>query len=83
MKPVETKVPAKNTPHAGQQPAKTAQPQRGSARPVERKSEASNKTPVAKTGKEALRVTSPKPVTKPAAPAVKAPAKPQRGQKAS
>jgi len=82
MKPVETKAPARNAPHAGQQPAKAAQPQRGSARPVERKPEASSKAPVVKTGKDALRVTSPKSATKPAAPTAKAPAKPQRGQKA-
>jgi hypothetical protein len=82
MKPVETKVPAKNAPHSGQQPAKTAQPQRGPARPVEKKPGTANKAPVVKGGKEALKVTGPKPGSKPAAPATKAPAKPQRGQKA-
>jgi hypothetical protein len=82
MKPVETKVPAKNAPHSGQQPAKTAQPQRGPARPVEKKPQVANKAPVVKGGKEALKVTGPKPGSKPSAPATKAPAKPQRGQKA-
>jgi hypothetical protein len=82
VKPVETKVPAKNAPHSGQQPAKTAQPQRGPARPVEKKPVSSNKAPVVKGGKEALKVTAPKPGPKPAAQAARAPTKPQRGQKA-
>jgi hypothetical protein len=82
VKPVETKVPAKNAPHSGQQLAKTAQPQRGPARPVEKKPGSSNKAPVVKGGKEALKVTAPKPGPKPAAQATKAPAKLQRGQKA-
>jgi hypothetical protein len=83
MKPVETRGASRNAPHAGQQPAKMAQPQRGSPRPVERKPETSNNAPTVKTGKETLRVTSPKPATKPATPTAKAPAKPQRGQKVS
>ena len=82
VKPVETKVPAKNAPHSGQQLAKTVQPQRGPARPVEKKPGSSNKAPVVKGGKEALKVTAPKPGPKPAAQATKAPAKLQRGQKA-
>lgn len=81
-KPVETKVPAKNAPRHGQQPATTAQPHHGPARPADKKPEASNKAPVVKGGKEALKVTAPKPGPKPAPQATKAPAKPQRGQKA-
>lgn len=78
-KPVETEFPAKNALRRGQQSATTAQPQHG---PVNKKSEASNKAPVVKTGKEALKVTAPKPGPKPVAQATKAPVKPQRGQKA-
>jgi len=81
-KPVETKVPAKNAPHRGQGPATTAQPQHGPAKPVEKKPEAVNKAPVVRGGKEALKVTAPKTGPRPAAQQTKAPAKPQRGQKA-
>jgi len=81
-KPVEIKVPAKNAPRHGQQPATTAQPQHGPAKSVEKKPEAANKAPVVKGGKEALRVAAPKPGPKPAAQATKASPKPQRGQKA-
>jgi hypothetical protein len=81
-KPVETKAPAKNAPHRGQQPARTAQPQHGPAKPVEKKPEAVNKAPVVRGGKEALKVAAPKPGSRPGAQATKAPAKPQRGQKA-
>jgi len=81
-KPVETKVPVKNAPHRGQQPARTAQPQHGPARPGEKKPEAANKAPVVRGGKEALKVAAPKPGSRPGAQPTKAPAKPQRGQKA-
>ena len=80
--PVQTKVPAKSTPQRGQQPATTAQPQRGPARPVAKKPVTANKAPVVKTGREALTVTAQRPGSKPATPAMKAPSKPQRGQKA-
>jgi hypothetical protein len=81
-KPVETKVSAKNAPHRGQQPARTAKPQHGPARLGEKKSEVANKAPVVKGGKEALKVTTPQPRPKTAPQAKKTPAKPQRGQKA-
>jgi hypothetical protein len=81
-KPVETKVSAKNAPHSGQQPARTAKPQHGPARLGEKKPEAANKAPVVKGGKEALKVTAPQPRPKTAPQVKKAPAKPQRGQKA-
>ncbi|MCX6084610.1 MAG: hypothetical protein NT102_06565 [Caldiserica bacterium] len=81
-KPVQTTAPAKNAPRHGQQPATTAQPQHTPAKPVDKKPEAVNKAPVVRGGKEALKVAAPKPGPKPAAQATKAPAKPQRGQKA-
>lgn len=77
--PVETKVPAKNAPRRGRQ---TAQSQHAPARPDEKKPETVNKTPVVRGGKEALKVAAPKPGSRPGAQATKAPAKPQRGQKA-
>ena len=80
--PVQAKVPAKSTPQRGQQPATTAQPQRGPARPVAKKPATANKAPVVNTGREALTVTAQRPGSKPATPAMKAPSKPQRGQKA-
>jgi len=81
-KPVETRAPAKNARHRGQQPATTAQPQHGPARPVEKKPEAVNKAPVVKGGKEALKVTAPKPGQEAAAQVTRAPAKHQRGHRA-
>jgi len=80
-KPVQTKGVPKNTPQRGQQPATTAQPQRGPARPVAKKPVAANKAPVVKTGREALTVTGPKPGPKPATPVAKTPSKSQRGQR--
>ncbi len=80
-KPVQTKGTTDNTRQRGQQPAATAQPQRGPARPVTKKPVAANKAPVVKTGKEALTMTGPKPGPKPATAAAKAPSKPQRGQR--
>jgi len=58
------------------------QSQHAPARPDEKKPETVNKTPVVRGGKEALKVAAPKPGSRPGAQATKAPAKPQRGQKA-
>jgi len=81
-KPVETRTPAKNARHRGQQPVTTAQPQHGPARPVDKKPEAANKAPVVKGSKEALRATAPKQEPRPAAQATMAPTKHQRGHRA-
>ena len=81
-KPVETEVPAKNAPHRRQRPARTAQSQHGPAKPVEKKPETANKAPVVKGGKEALKVTAPKPGQAAAAQATRTPSKRQRGQRA-
>jgi hypothetical protein len=75
---VETKAPAKNAPRHEQRSVKTVQ-QHAPARPVDKKPVAANKAPIIKMGKEALKVTGPKPGSKPA---TKAASKPQRGQKA-
>lgn len=79
---VEEKAPAKNAPNRGRQPATTAQPQHGRARPVEKKPEAMTKAPVVKNGREAQKTAASRPGTKSAVQATKAPAKPQRGQRA-
>jgi hypothetical protein len=81
-RPVETEAPAKNAPHRGQRRARTVQSQHGPAKPVEKKPETANKAPVVKGGKEALKVTAPKPGQEAAAQATRTPAKHQRGQKA-
>jgi len=81
-KPVETKVPVKNAPQHGQQPAIATKLQHGPAKPAEKKPPVVNKAPVIKGGKEALKVAAPKQGPKPVAQAKKTPAKSQHGQKA-
>jgi len=75
-KPAEAKVSAKNTPRHEQQPAKKVQ-QETPARVSQKKPGTAGKTPVVKTGAEALKVTAPKT----GAPATKTPTRRQRGQK--
>ncbi|MCE5193122.1 MAG: DUF4209 domain-containing protein [Candidatus Cryosericum sp.] len=74
-KPVEAKAPAKNIARPEKQPVKNVQ--QPSARVSQKKPETAAKTPMVKTGAEAVKVPEPTTVT----PAAKTPPKPRRGQK--
>ena len=74
-KSAETKAPAKNAPRNVQQQTKA--PQQQTPATAQKKTETATKAPAIKTGKEALKVESPKTAT----PSGKAPSKPQRGQR--
>jgi hypothetical protein len=74
-KPSQTQVPAKNARHREQQPA---QSQHGASRPTEKKPAS-----ITRGGKEALKVSGPKPESKPGEQAPTTSTKPQRRQRGS